>query len=120
MELAVGQTVYIYWNRNRTGRSGLSPVQIEKIGRKWVALSNRYRFDRTNADLELDGDGYSPPGRVYLSQEAYEIETAIQAAWWNIRRQIDRCYRAPEGVTAEAIQQATALLGLEPVKGDPE
>lgn len=117
MKLVVGQIVYIAWNYNRTRRNGIFPAQIEKIGRKWVTLSNGYRFDRSDVRMDLDGAGYSSPGRVYLSSEEYEAEKALGLAWMSLRRHVDRLYSPPSGITLEAIQQATALLGFETEKG---
>jgi hypothetical protein len=114
VKYALNQTV---WVKMHHPSVGLKPYTITKIGRKWAELStplhsvSRYRFDVATG--ELDGHGYSTPGTVYLSEEAYAEELAISTAWSAFQSQVRYVHRAPKGVTPEAISQALKLLGIE-------
>ncbi len=106
----VGQTVWVrlFHPRLKT----LHPYTITKIARKWVTLGDdTYRFDLKT--MELDGKGYSSPGRVYLSEEQYDQEVALGAAWDTLRTRARDNMTAPTGVTTERILQALKLLGLD-------
>ena len=108
----IGQTVWVRLNHPRLKMSP-SPHTITRMGRKWATVGNDlYRFDIKT--LELDGQGYSSPGRVYLSEEHYAQETALTSAWDTLRTRARDTLEAPAGVTAEHILQALKLLGLDP------
>lgn len=106
--ITVGQTLwYVPEYRN-----GYRPHEVEvvSVGRKWIGVSDGHRIDKDT--LEADGGKYSSPGRCYLSREEWERIQGIRDAWSQLRRDVNRHYTAPGGVSAEAIKQARALLGL--------
>lgn len=87
-------------------------ITVERIGRKWAHCSPGYRVDRHT--LAVSGEGYSSPGRCYLSREHYAAEKAADAAWRAFLARVHSIYRRPPGLTAEAIRQAMDVLGLQP------
>lgn len=101
--LAVGQTVWIKYDYNRTG---LSAHRVEKIGRKWVHFSGQTKAERGSRRT------FGSHGRIYLSQEEYHAEAARNAAWHDFKHDLAKHYAAPPGVTPEAIHAARAWLGL--------
>lgn len=106
---AVGQTVWVVLNQGK--RDGWA-ASVTKVGRKWVTLAHGTRFDAS--DGCIDGGRYSPPGKVYASQDAYAAERALSAAWWSLGEELRNTYsRAQPGVTLERIAEARRLLGLE-------
>lgn len=103
----IGQTVF-YTDNDRKGR--IYPSKVESIGRKWVNLEKHAgRFDKET--MLLDGGQYSSPGKVYLSEEVYRNELAVEDLWKKFREAYT--YRAPEGVTVDNIREAARLLKLE-------
>ena len=100
--LAPGQTVFVSHDYNRAGPF---KSRVEKVGRKWVHLAGQQRA--ALGSRAVDGGG-----RLWLSLEEYHAEQARQAAWTDFKRDVDRLWRAPAGVTPEAIHAARAWLGL--------
>jgi hypothetical protein len=90
-------------------------VTISKIGRKWVTLSDGNRFDRTSENWRnVDGAGYSSPGRLWDSTEQYEEYSLVRQIIDAIQRRF-RFGRDSENVSLENARQAARLLGLEVV-----
>lgn len=84
-------------------------VTIKQVGRKWLHLSNGERIDK--ATLIADGHGYSSPGTAYPSREIYEGRIALQNAWIEFARKVEKTWlRAPPGVTLAQIQNAERAL----------
>lgn len=109
--LQVGQTLwYIEFNgyRRAPPEERGHKVTVTKIGRHWAELgSARFRINVNT--LLADGRGYSPPGRCYLSREAYLAEISLASLWGDFTRRISRI-NAPDGITEDAIRQAACLL----------
>lgn len=101
-----GQKLYWVYSESRQGAP--REVEIVKVGRKWLELSNRYRVDRET--LCADGRGYSSPGRCHLSKEEYEQRVSRTRAWESMRRRVMERWQPHEGVDVAAIQQAERLL----------
>jgi hypothetical protein len=107
--LTVGQKlIFVPGERRR----GVGPVEVtvERVGRKWAAISNGYRIGVD--DLVADGGQYSCPGRCYLSREEYDAKARAEAAWRALARAIDQRWNPPEGVGAAEIEAAAKMLGL--------
>jgi hypothetical protein len=52
-------------------------MTVTKVGRKWLELEGGvWRADRET--LEIDGKGYTSPGRAYASREEFEAYQAAQ------------------------------------------
>jgi hypothetical protein len=105
---AVGQELYWEVSRYASNRQDHGMVKITKVGRKWLELSNGYRVNAKT--LIADAGEYSSPGVCYENRAARESVVAAGAAWSSLRQRMG--YTAPAGVSAEAIAQATCLLGL--------
>jgi hypothetical protein len=107
--LTVGQTLIFVPSERRRG---IDPVEVtvEKVGRKWAAISNRRRIGI--GDLAADGGQYSSPGRCYLSREEYDGKVRAESAWRALSRAIDQRWNPPEGVSVAKIEAAAKMLGL--------
>lgn len=104
----VGQQLwYVPFERRGNPRS----VNVTVIGRKWVTLEGRQgRFDEST--MLMDGNGYSSPGRVYMSQEEHLKSVADSRAWDALTIAL-RGMRKPDSVSMSDIQQVAKLLGIE-------
>jgi hypothetical protein len=105
-----GQTLWFVYYKSYSLRPRPDcEVTVTKVGREWLALSNRHRVDKHT--LIADGKNYSPPGRCYLSREIYEKRMATLKAWRDFSSSIDP-RNPPDGVELESIAQAIRLLNL--------
>jgi hypothetical protein len=103
----VGMEVFVVrhgYTKNPQGRM----ETVTKVGRQWIYLA-RDRFDCDS--LELDGAGYSSPGKVFLSEAEYIETTEISKAWTALVRSIS--YTPPKGITLDEISSVGKLLRLE-------
>jgi len=111
--LVVGQTLYIKgmerWTRGRDYET-----TVVKIGRKWATLADGNRINPRT--LAIDGKGYMPGHRVYLSREQSEADEMLRTAWADFCRDFRMMSytRLPEGMTVERLAAARVLLGLKP------
>lgn len=106
-KLEIGQQLY-YVSNNRNDRAQY--VTVEKIGRKWIQLSNSHRVDKDT--LIADGGNYNSPGRCYLDAEIYMKEQSRVVAWSDFKRNI-HSFRLHESVTLDDILQARKLLKVD-------
>ena len=107
--LTVGQTLYWVPSDLRWGKP--KNVQVEKIGRRWAALSTGRRIDVET--MWADGGEFSSPGMCWMSKEAYEAHHARALAWGRLATAL-RNLSPPAGVTADDIAAARKLLRLDP------
>ena len=84
-------------------------VIVEKVGRKWVTLSNRHRINKET--LDADGGVYVSPGRCYLSEEDHAKELRTFKAFNDLRNRL--AFSPRDGVTEDDIIQAAKLLRIE-------
>jgi hypothetical protein len=104
----VGMEVFcVYRSKGRAA----SVATITKVGRTWAELSNNHRISTDG--WVADGGGYAPPFTAYPSEAHYEHEVRLSAAWETLRSKIANCFHPPESVSAEAILEATTILGLK-------
>jgi hypothetical protein len=119
--LTVGQKLlYVEGGQNRIKARESEPreVEIVKIGRQYATLKGNW--GRINIKtLEIHGEGYTSPGRCFLSTEHWEQHKAAERTWNAFGRAMGSRWRCPEGLTAERIREAAALLGIE-LLGDGE
>jgi hypothetical protein len=108
MEYYVGKTLF-FKGHNDAGYHDRY-VEVTKIGRKWVELSNRQRVLLTSVDV--DGGEYSSPGRLYETLEDYQKELEIKKAWYSFVNCLAHT-NPPEGMTLEKIDQLRVLVGLK-------
>lgn len=108
--IAVGDKVWLEAIRGR-GLGHDREIEITKVGRKWVYFgANKWeRFDKSTGDV--DGGGYSSPGRVWASREACEDDRVLSTAWGELREAMR--FTRPEGVTYADVMKARRLLGLD-------
>lgn len=107
MKLSIGQVLHEPSNRHHFG---WREYTVEKIGRKWAALSDGSRC--TLDTLRRDCGGYAPR-QLYVEREAYEQDQALRSAWAQFTRDVEKARTPPAGMTPEIIAQARALLGIE-------
>ena len=109
VSLQVGQRLWFVPKDTRFRKPNW--VEIEKIGRKWATLGrNAGRVDMNT--LYLDGQGYTSPGRCYLSEEEWQDAQRAEDVWRRFVQQINYG-RRPRAATVQQIEQAAALLGIE-------
>jgi hypothetical protein len=114
-KLSVGQELYMAPLQNRMGHPRF--VRVTRVGRKWADVESGYQvgkgydFGRIDIDsLYMDAGEYSPRYRCYLSKEEYEARVALQNAWEEFSRLVDKTRRAPENVTLSQIENARRAL----------
>ena len=101
-----GQKLFVSFRRDCA-----RDMEITKAGRKWLELDGGiFRADIDT--LEIDGKGYSSPGRAYASREEFEALQAAQRAWSDFSHRVRFAMTRPEKATPEAIRQASEILGL--------
>lgn len=106
MPLQVGQKLWFVPRDSRRGEP--YEVTVEKIGRKWAQIGRRGQVDVVT--MSVDGGNYLSPGQCYENRAAYEAERALQAAWCDFRKKVDRSWAPPDGATMDAIRAASAAL----------
>ncbi len=116
-DFKLGQEVYLRYSEGRKHKDtdDLVSLYVSKVGRKWVELAvtpdrlNRhYRFDPVTMDV--DGEGFSSAGRVYLTRDDYMAAKCRSEAWVNLRNGVSRGYSAPEHLTLADIEAMQAIL----------
>lgn len=108
MQLKVGDAVVITNPYSRTGR--LTDATVTKVGHKWVHFSTGQRAKVGSTQIDKDtGVG----GVIYSSKQEFEETQALNKAWGDLKRAITNNWDLPNGVTLEAIAEASRLLKLE-------
>lgn len=101
----VGQQ--LYWaGMNNLRTHGY--VTAEKVGRKWVQLSNGHRINRET--MRADAGHYTSPGRCYLSKDDYDNEMLRDRLTRRLKEAISNCRQFE--ATSEDIVAAGKLLGI--------
>jgi hypothetical protein len=85
-----------------------SYVTVDKVGRKWLSLSNMERVDAES--LIADGKGYNSPGAAYHSREAWEMANQLRDAWGRFQALARKHWAVPDGVTINQIDNACRSL----------
>ena len=106
MEYTVGQKLWFAPTQKWLGKP--REVTIEKVGRKWLTLSNTYRVSVD--DLTIDGGNASSPGRCYLSEEEHHNAIELAEAWRELGHKVFNRYVVPKGVTVETIERVKVML----------
>jgi len=105
MKFEVGQELYVVLNERR---GGPRIETVTSIGRKWVNLTNGWRFD--HADMRLDGKGYSSPGKVYQSEAEHNNWLELDRTWRSFMCAMDRQFSPPSGMSIEKIQAIRSII----------
>lgn len=108
-DFTVGQEVFVVLNPYRGNLpSRVLRDRVLSVGRKWVCLEGSRRFDKEG--MELDGKGYSSPGRVYLSKEAYEEQSLRGKLWREIREVCSNTWQPPKEVSVGELTKILWVL----------
>ena len=89
-------------------------VTVLKVGRVWAYLSDMTVSD-VRMDIhsfEMDGHGYSSPGKCYASRDEYKRIIGVSTLWNAFIRRVQRPGR-PEDITEADIRAAAAILHIE-------
>lgn len=103
----VGQELWCVYNDRRIGQQHTTVVQ--KVGRKWIELSNCHRMNAET--MMLDGGNYSPPGRCFLSREEFEEIKQKKDAWMLFQRKA--YWLIPDKFCIDDIRAAAKLLRID-------
>lgn len=109
MNYIIGQSLCFEFSEHEARSGQCQIVTITKVGRRWLKISNGYRVDAKT--LIADGGAYASPGRCFFSREERDKELARKKAWANLRKSLS--WLAPDDVSAEDIERAARLLGLD-------
>lgn len=108
MKFVAGQTLFFEPDSSVCSSTRRGLVDVKKVGRKWVHLSNGLRVSAQT--LEADGKGYASPGRCYFSEEERNAFFALKKEWTFFICRVNS--GMPQGVTLERIDRARQLLGI--------
>lgn len=104
----VGQKLWYVKHEYYTSEREGYEVIVLSIGRKWVSIGDKMRFDKET--MIVDGYEYSSPGRVYMSKDEYQIGVEIEKEWNNFRRLVNSQIRPPKNASLEIIAMAVKEL----------
>jgi hypothetical protein len=109
-KLTVGQTL-LFEAAPHSNSRGRGTVTVTAAGRKWAEIEG-FCTGRISLDtLEVDGRGYSSPGRCYLSKEDWMMTEGRNRAWDALRSSLQRS--PADEVTCDKIIEAASLLGIK-------
>lgn len=83
------------------------PVRISRVGRKWAELEKGGRANIIT--LEIDGKGYSSPGRLYKSEQEWIDVREKDSLWSSFKRNLPSNVPA---VTTETLRNIAETLGI--------
>jgi hypothetical protein len=99
------------WYTPRSYSSGLNSwLVVHKVGRKWAHFTGGLRIDITDNRNDVDGGGYSSPGRVWRSQEEWHEHVRSQALHDLLRHEVSRFSNK---WTVSQLEGALKSLGVE-------
>ena len=82
-EIEPGQRLY-YVPRKRDGKPQW--LTVTSVGRRWATCGEGYDTIRVDIDtMQVDGRGYSSPGRCYLSEAEHSNDVRRKELWDQIR-----------------------------------
>lgn len=108
MKFIAGQTLFFEPDSSVCSSTKRGLVDVKKVGRKWLHLSNGVRVSAQT--LKADGNGYASPGRCYLTEEERNAFFALKKEWTFFICRVNS--GMPQGVTLEKIDRARQLLGI--------
>lgn len=105
----VGMTVCVVIDLNVRGEPRPRQEEVTKIGRRWITVEGGKRFDADT--LQIDGRGYSSPGRVYIDEADYRETTLLSKQWRSFRDALP--YDPPKGLTLNRLNDIKKLIPLQ-------
>lgn len=102
----VGQALWFVPSHRNADKDG-DETTVEKVGRKWVTLSNGFRIDFSG---RADSGDYGSRGFAYESREAFEAARERNKAWSVLLDHLRHRFTAPDGLTTEEIIAITAQI----------
>lgn len=101
----VGDKYFYAPNQNTTCTARY--VTVTKVGRKWVELAGGHGWMlRVKADnVDVDGGGYSSPGRLYRNEEEYNQAVKRDRLWRTFKLGIERVWNAPNHLSTEDLEK---------------
>ena len=99
------------WFKAMVGWRRDEEVTVERVGRKWLHISNGDRCDRET--LLADGRGYSPPGKLWQSKDEYDRHANRLDRWSEFQRKVTGLYSPPEHVSIADIDRMLTILEPE-------
>lgn len=108
IEYKVGQVLLYVPNY-----SNYKPIEVTvtAVGRIYAKLSNGYRVAKNSTAVEFTQNGYSSPGTLYVSREAYEAELTREKVWHAFQRAV-QYVSAPKDTSADSIRHCADILGV--------
>lgn len=105
-DFKVGQQIFVEW------RNGSKPYMltetVSKIGRKWVEFMNgRCRFNPET--MNIDGGEYTSPGRVWLTEDAYDAHVERRHMWQKLYKLASR-HTPPDHLSIEQMNLIISTL----------
>lgn len=102
----------VFFVPNRYSSEKPRHVTVDKVGTRWVHVLSGYsgmRFDLKTG--EVDGGVYSSPGQIWLTEQEYLDECALDRRWYAVAKFFDNhLYQRPESITPEKLSQIEEIL----------
>ena len=105
LEFKVGDK--FWYVENVTRYSTQREVEVLKVGRVWVQLTNNLRCKKNGV---VDGGRYSSPGVLYSSKGVYDLEVLRRNLWGGLREKLVCIYAVPEAWTMEDLTIMSGIL----------
>jgi hypothetical protein len=86
-------------------------VEVAKVGRDWVHLSNGYRVRK--GKRWCDGGGFSSPGQVWLDAQAYELWRERNRRYCELMRRTSG-HQIPDHMTLDDVVALETIFRLPP------
>lgn len=113
-KLTVGQRLWYVRKDHRSQDTGVE-VEVLSVGRLYATLSGRW--GRIHIDtMIVHGEGFTSPGRCYLSRENHEEYRRVRALWFELHHAMNTYPfhdGPPIGTREEMVRGAARLLKIE-------
>lgn len=107
--LVVGQGIY-YVPHRHNGSGNARHLIITKIGNKWATCGENRGYMVSLASLEVDGEGFTSPGRCYLTKKIYDDTCRLNKMWEDTLKLFAHRYSRPAHITEQDIIDITAIM----------
>lgn len=107
----IGQTLWFVGERSGSKRGRSGDVTVTAVGRKWMEIEGCFSGRVELETMKADGQGFTSPGRCYLSKQDWLDKDGARLAWNALRSSMP--LTCPDGLSHETIAQAAKLLRLD-------